>query len=129
MDSIYKDWDFRSDDPVSNLYKTWYGYKDQLALTMPLLDYFKYSNSDKVLNRGYGAYLAGDFKLGNTRGADALAMHWYSRNLRIFRNLQQITTSPEDRVLVLFGSGHIQILKQLFECSPEFRLIKFNDLR
>jgi len=86
-------------------------------------------NSEKVLNRGFGAYLIGDFKLGNTRGADALAMHWYSRNLRIFRHIQQITTSPDDRILVLYGSGHIQLLNQLFECSPEYNYIKFNELK
>lgn len=128
LDSIYKDWDFRSDDTFSTLYKQWYDYKDQLALKLPLLDFFKYFNSDKVLDRGLGAYLIGDFTLGDTRGADALAMHWFSRNLRIYRHIQQIATSPDDRILVLFGQGHIQILKQFFECSPEFRLVKFNEL-
>jgi hypothetical protein len=128
IDSIYKDWDFRSTDTISNLYKKWYDYKDQLALKLPLLDFFKYFNSDKVLDRGLGAYLVGDFTLGDTRGADALAMHWFSRNLRIYRHIQQIATSPDDRILVIFGQGHIQILKQLFECSPEFRLVKFNEL-
>jgi hypothetical protein len=129
IDSIFQDWDFRSNDTISGLYKKWYDYKDQLALKIPLLEYFRYFNSDKVLNRGYGAYLTGDFTLGNTRGADALAMHWYSRNLRIYRHIQQIVTSPDDRILVLFGQGHIQILKHLFECSPEFRLIKFDALK
>ncbi len=128
MDSIYKDWDFKSDDPMSKRYTQWYDYKDRVTVKNSLLSFFKYFNSDKVLNRGYGAYLVGDFKLGNTRGADALAMHWESRNLRIFRHIQQITTSPDDRILVLFGQGHIQILKHLFECSPEYKLVKFNDL-
>ncbi|MFD2919256.1 DUF5694 domain-containing protein [Terrimonas rubra] len=128
IDSIYQDWDFRSDDSLSRLYKKFYEYKDELAVKMPLLDYFKYINSEKVLNRGYGAYLVGDFTLGNTRGADALAMHWYNRNLRIYRHIQQITTSPDDRILVLYGAGHIQLLNQLFECSPEYNYIKFNEL-
>jgi hypothetical protein len=54
-------------------------------------------------------------------------MYWYSRNLRIFRNIQNIST-PEDRVMVLFGAGHMSILKNLFECSPEYDLLKFNGL-
>ncbi|MGB4930971.1 MAG: DUF5694 domain-containing protein, partial [Chitinophagales bacterium] len=58
-------------------------------------------------------------------GADALAMHWYSRNLRIYRNLQEITTAPDDRILVIIGQGHAQILTHLFECSNEFNLVKF----
>lgn len=128
LDSIYDNWDFKNDDEMSKRYSEYYDYDDKLALKISLLDFFKYMNSDKALARGYGAYLTGDFKLGDKRGADALAMHWYSRNLRIFRHLQQITTSPEDRILVLFGAGHIQILKQLFESSPEYELVKFGDL-
>ncbi len=128
LDSIYEDWDFSSDDTISALYTRYYNANDQLKKQMSLLAYFKYSNSDKMLNRGYGAYLNGDFKLGDTRGADALAMHWYSRNLRIFRHIQQLTTSPDDRILVIFGRGHVEILKHLFECSPEYKLIKFGEL-
>lgn len=129
LDSIYKDWDFKSNDTISKLYAQFYKSNDALALKMPLLQYFTYSNSDKVLNRGYGAYLNGDFTLDNTRGADALAMHWYSRNLRIYRHIQQVTTSPEDRILIIFGRGHVEILKHLFECSPQYKLVKFGDLK
>lgn len=128
LDSIYSDWDFSSDDSITARYKKWYKSKDVLTSQMTLLEYFKYTNSDKYLNRGFGAYLNGDFKLGDVRGADALAMHWYSRNLRIFRHIQQITTSPDDRILVLYGRGHIEILKHLFECTPEYKLIKFGEL-
>lgn len=52
-----------------------------------------------------------------------------NRNIRIFRKIQQITTSPKDRILVLFGFGHIQLLKYFFECAPEFKLVKFGDLK
>ncbi|HYE22468.1 MAG TPA: DUF5694 domain-containing protein [Verrucomicrobiae bacterium] len=128
LDSIYHDWDFQSTDTITKLYKIYYDWDDQITLQLPLLNYFKFLNSDKVLNRGFGAYLNGDFTLGKHRGADALAMHWYARNLRIYRNIQQIVTSPNDRILVIFGAGHIQILKHLFECSPEFKLIKFSEL-
>lgn len=129
LDTIYNDWDFQSEDVISKLYTEYYNNNDELNKNMSLLNYFKYANSDKSLNRGFGAYLVGDFKLGNTRGADALAMHWYSRNLRIFRHLQQITNSPDDRILVLFGKGHVEILKHLVECSPEYKLVKFGDLK
>ena len=90
--------------------------------------FFTYRNSDKVVERDYGAYLAGDFKLGKYRGADALAMHWYSRNLRIFRNIQELHLQPTDRLVVLYGAGHMGVLKQLFECSVEFELVKFGEL-
>lgn len=128
LDSIYANWDYISDDIISQRYKQFYKADEQLALTMSLPDYFKYTNSDKILNRGFGAYLNGDFTLGDTRGADALAIGWYSRNLRIYRHLQQITTAPSDRILVIFGRGHMEILKHLFECSPQYKLIKFDEL-
>ncbi|WP_026231991.1 DUF5694 domain-containing protein [Neolewinella persica] len=37
---------------------------------------------------------------------------WYARNLRIFTNLHRIM-EPEDRILVLFGAGHKEILDDL----------------
>jgi hypothetical protein len=129
LDSIYANWDYISDDVISQRYKQFYKADEQLALTRSLPDYFKYTNSDKILNRGFGAYLNGDFTLGDTRGADALAMDWYSRNLRIYRHIQQITTAPSDRILVIFGRGHIEILKHLFACSPQYKLIKFDEFK
>ncbi len=128
FDSIYADWDFKAEDSISLRYARYYDLDDSIAAHMPLYDYFALMNDDRMLDRGYGAYLNGDFTLGDSRGADALAMHWYSRNLRIYRNIQDITTGPEDRILVIIGAGHAAILTHLFECSPQYDLVKFNDL-
>lgn len=128
LDELFEDYDFKSDDEINQRYFDWYDYNDELALELSLLDYFKIMNSEKYIKRNHGAYLVGDFKLGKYRGADAMLLMWYSRNLRIFRNIQTITTSPADRIMVLFGSGHLSILKQQFESSPEFQLISFNEL-
>ena len=128
LDSIYADWDFSSDDAIDKRYDAYHEYDDDLKLRTTLLEFFLYRNSDKVLARDYGAYLAGDFKLGKYRGADALAMHWYSRNLRIFRNIQELHLQPTDRLVVLYGAGHMGVLNQLFECSVEFELVKLNEL-
>ena len=78
---------------------------------------------------GYGAYLVGDFKLDNQRGADILSIWWYNRNMRIFRNLQDMNTSKNDRILVIFGNVHASILRQLLESSPEFKYIEFDQLK
>ena len=127
MDSVYKDWDFRSTEVYSSRYDSLYDYEDKLANQHTLLEYFAYMNTDKSYDRGYGAYLTGDFKNGKYEGSDALAMHWYSRNLRIFRNIQDVI-EPEDRVLVIYGAGHMTILKNLFACTPEYELVRFGDL-
>jgi hypothetical protein len=128
LDSIYKDWDFSSESKFSKRYKEWYAYGDSIELQLSFLEVFKNINSDKNIVRGYGAYLTGDFENSYFDGADALAMHWYSRNLRIFRNIQRLNAKSTDRILVLYGAGHLGILKQLFESSPQFELIPFNSL-
>ena len=116
-------------DLISERYDEFYRYKDSMEVEKTLLQTFQYMNSDKVLDRGFGAYLNGYFKSGEEfEGADAISMNWINRNLRIFRNIQNIDFNSDDRILVLFGSAHIQILKFFFETSPEFELIKFNTL-
>jgi len=127
--ALFKDYDYKSDDPYAKMYERWYKAEDSLRAKTSLLDFFKYTNSKMHHQLGHGAYLVGDFKLDNKRGADALAINWYSRNLRIFRNLQNITESPNDRILVIFGNGHGSILRQLLESSPEYDFIEFNSLK
>jgi len=126
---LFKDYDYKSDDPLSTMYKAWYVGEDKLRSKIDLLTYFKQTNSREYHKYGHGAYLVGDFKLDDKRGADALVINWYSRNLRIFRKLQQITTSSNDRILVLFGNGHGAILRQLLESSPEYDFIEFDGLK
>lgn len=127
IDSIYQDWDFRSEDEMSQRYSAMYEEEDKLNNQHTILEYFRHMNADKSIDRGWGAYLVGDFKNGSYEGSDALAMHWYARNLRILRNIQNITEEG-DRILVIFGAGHMTILKYLFQCSPEYRLVKFNEI-
>ena len=125
FDKIFENYSFKSNEHYTALFKQ----ETELSLQLSLLDYFFYLNSAKHLQRDFGSYLLGDFKNGNYEGADALASYWYDRNLRIFRNIQRITNSPKDRILVLFGSGHIAILDQLLQCSPEYDYIKFDELK
>ena len=47
---------------------------------------------------------------------------WYQRNLIIFANLTRIITSPEDRVLVIYGVGHIPLLTQFIRDSGFYTL-------
>lgn len=43
--------------------------------------------------------------------------NWYARNMRIFVNLTRITSSPQDRILVIYGAGHIPLLSQFVRDS------------
>lgn len=127
MEAIPEEYDFESDDEMSQRYRRWLEFKDRLVKEATLLEGLAYSNREDVLDAGYGAYLVGDFKLGEHGGADALALHWYNRNLRIFRNIQSLAERGHERILVLFGSGHMQILKDLADSSPEFERVRFGN--
>jgi hypothetical protein len=129
MKTLWEGFDFQSDaDPYSAIYREWFEEDSKLVSKVPLLEYFKYMNSRESHEYGYGAYLIGDFKLGEYRGADLISFWWYNRNLRIFRNIQRITEGPEDRILVIIGNGHAAILRQLIEMSPEYEFVELSSV-
>jgi len=41
----------------------------------------------------------------------------------IFSNIARLITCPEDRVLVVIGSGHGALLRQLVRECPDYRLV------
>lgn len=131
IDDILDKHYFGGEDEMSIKFSEFYNYSDKLKVENSLLENFLYLNSDKNLDRNFGSYISGGFfKEGdNYEGVDALSMFWMNRNLRIFRNIQNIDYTSDDRILVLFGAGHISILKFLFESSPEFELIDFTKLK
>jgi hypothetical protein len=102
---------------------------DSLKTTMPLRDYLLRENDHDRLLAGHGQYLIGSFYLGRDDdyfGPD-MRTRWYNRNLRIFHNLQRITALPEERIIVIIGSGHVPILRHSVEASPEYRLVEVRD--
>ncbi len=78
-----------------------------------------------------GTYLMGIFKYETKDneffGPDFVTGWWFSRNLRIFRTIQKIDAKPSDRILVIFGAGHMNLLNLFFDSSPEYKLFKVND--
>src|SRR5262249_45685728 len=54
-------------------------------------------------------------------GADLLA-DWFRRNIRIYANVARLVESPSERVLVIFGYGHLGWLQQNFAGDPDLRL-------
>jgi len=88
-------------------------------------------NDSRNTKSDLGTYLLGIFKYETKDneffGADFVTGWWFNRNLRIFRNIQKINAKPTDRVLVIFGAGHMNLLNSFFESSPEYKLHKVND--
>jgi len=126
---LWKDYDLIGNSSEEAGAKNWLKYEDSLKNKISLLEYFKRMNSAEFHKYGYGIYLQGDFKLGQYKGADIISYWWYNRNARIFRNLQEVITSTNDRVLVIFGNGHAPLLRHLISSSPEMEFVEFDNLR
>ena len=88
-------------------------------------------NDEVNIKKDLGNYLIGLFKYESKEldfaGVDFETGRWFSRNLKIFRNIQRISTNSSDRILVIYGAGHMNILNYLFDCSPEYKRVTTND--
>jgi hypothetical protein len=60
---------------------------------------------------------------GDWPGADLVA-DWFRRNMRIYSNVMKLADSPNERVLVIYGSGHLGWLQHDFASNPNVRLRK-----
>ena len=88
-------------------------------------------NDPENIKRSFGNYLTGPFKFATNDneffGVDFRTGQWLNRNLRIFRNIQKINTEAGDRILAIYGSGHLNTLNYFFDCCPEFELVETNN--
>lgn len=64
---------------------------------------------------------------GDYAGPDWLA-GWYQRNLRIYNNIAGLIESPDERILVIYGYGHLGWLRQMTENDPSVRLRKLAEI-
>ena len=111
-------------------YEKVYELQDSLKSVNTLKEYFKLLNNPKSRLKSHQAYLtntvltgAGDLYIG----ADIVA-RWYQRNLKIFANIYDISDfSKEERVLLIYGAGHVWQLRQHLKDSPDFEYVEINE--
>jgi hypothetical protein len=95
--------------------------KSLASMTLP--QFFVKINAPEFARSLQAPYLKYALNVGRAQdyiGANLVA-DWYRRNLRIFANLNRIA-APGDRILVLFGVGHVHLLRQFTADSPRFAL-------
>ena len=63
---------------------------------------------------------------GNEQPGTALLTAWEGRNNQICARLMQLA-QPDDRIVVLYGSGHAFLLRRCVQDMPGFKLIEPND--
>lgn len=85
------------------------------------------SNHPERIKERLANYLHHPFKyeetMGDFTGVDFETGRWFNRNLRIFRNIQRLPYTSEDRILLIIGSEHLNLLNHFFEVSKEFHLV------
>lgn len=110
-------------------YKAFYELHDSLKTIQSLTGTLNMLNNPEDRLKDHQAYLtnilegAGD----NYLGADNVG-RWYRRNLRIFSNAYDFAEfDKEERLLLIYGSGHVWQLRQFFMDSPDFDYVEAND--
>jgi hypothetical protein len=97
----------------------------QYLASHTILQMLLYMNTDERAARDVGQYyrMARIGEPYDWAGAD-LVSDWFRRNIRIYSNILKLVDSPSERVLVIYGSGHLGWLQQDFTSNPDIRLRK-----
>lgn len=104
--------------------------QSRFLATHSILEYLRLLNADSSSARAVAEYYAGYMPFGEPweyAGADLIAS-WFQRNLRIYHNVRALITSPEDRILVVYGSGHLGWLRQIVAGDAAVSLVRLEDI-
>lgn len=100
---------------------------DELLRRSTVSEFLLYVNDPQKARREHGEDYLRQLLPGDNpalyESADRLT-NWYKRNLRMFANLNRVTNFPQDRVLLIVGSGHLKILREFASDSPQFCLVE-----
>lgn len=103
-------------------------FSEEIFKTKGIIAQLKELNKPDNLEKDLGNYLVGAFKYQTPEnsdfGVDFTTGWWFNRNLHIFRNIQKIETKNSDKILVIYGAGHMNLLNLFFKASPEYDLKK-----
>jgi hypothetical protein len=94
-----------------------------------VLEMFEYTNADARVAKDVAFYFATE-PYGDPMdyaGPDLLAA-WYQRNIRIYNNIVRLIESPNDKILVIYGAGHLGWLRQDAANDATVKLRKLGDL-
>lgn len=122
-------------------------YEDSLLRTSTLGQFLRVMNTNEAIMRNHSYYitLAPQVITGEDDGASIyhydketdksyvridenyigaeLTAEWYKRNIKIYSNILTRVEKGDKRILVIYGQGHIRILKHLFEDHPDFEVV------
>jgi hypothetical protein len=102
--------------------------ENDFILSHTVLENLLRVNSDAQVAQGYNWYYQIE-RLGEPweyAGPDLLAS-WFQRNIRIYHNIANLIDGPQERVLVIYGYGHLGWLRQITASDPAVRLRKLDE--
>jgi hypothetical protein len=97
--------------------------------THTVLEMLEFMNADSSVSKSLASYFA-FVPYGQPyeyAGPDLLAA-WYQRNIRIYHNIVSLVDSPNDRILVIYGAGHLGWLRQDIANDASVKLRTLRDL-
>lgn len=95
-----------------------------------LTDVIKHINKPEELKKNLSLYLKLLAKIGagkNFAGAEYVS-DWYLRNLAIYSNIINQVEPSDKYVVLIFGQGHIPILKHLLENNDDFEIVELKSV-
>jgi len=66
-------------------------------------------------------------KLDNHIGS-YLVSEWWRRNMVIYENIMKRLNGKEEKIMVIFGSGHTAILHEIMKFNPSIKLVSVADI-
>ena len=98
--------------------------------THTVLETLELMNADSTAATAVGEYFNTYLPFGERweYAGPYLLSRWYERNARIYMHVRDLVTSADERILVVYGAGHLGWLRQIVEYDPAVRLRKLSDL-
>jgi hypothetical protein len=86
-------------------------------------------NSPEFIKMGVGIYY--EFLIAGEKGnhvGSYLTSEWWRRNMIIYENVLKSLNGKEERILILFGSGHTALLHEMMKYNQKLELVPLADV-
>jgi len=110
--------------------KNFMGEIDGVVKRNSITEILKYLNTKELLQKNLSLYLKYYAKIGagdNYIGAESVS-DWYLRNLAIYANVITQVNEKDKYIILIFGQGHIPILKHLLQNNDDFEVVEVNSV-
>lgn len=103
--------------------------EDQVLDTMALPDYLARTNTDEFDRESNEAYIGHTLSWGDSDGEAGahFAATWWERNFVILKNIAATLENKDDRLLVIIGSAHRAVLKDLILDRSDMEYVEIAD--